>query len=110
MFQYADDAADVFIRAARATGDGAPVYTLGGSGASMAEVVAAIEAAAPEIAGKITFEPTQLPNPTAVDSHALDAAIGATSWIPLAQGVRQTIEHFRAAAAAGRMDVDRAIA
>jgi hypothetical protein len=83
---------------------------MGGSGVSMAEVVAAIEAAAPKIAGKITFEPTQLPNPAAVDSRALDAAIGATHWVPLVEGVQQTVEHFRAAAAAGRIDVERAIA
>ena len=109
VFQYADDAADVFIRAARASGDGAPVYTMGGNSVSMDEVVAAITAAAPDTAGKITFEPTQLPNPEAVDSHALDEALGATPWVSLAEGVQRTIEHFRAAATAGRMDVERAI-
>ena len=110
VFQHAADAADVFIRAAKAQGDGAPVYTMGGSGVSMAEVVAAIEAAVPEITGKITFEPTQLPNPEAVDSRALDNAIGTTHWVALTEGVQQTIAHFRAAAAAGRMDVERAMA
>jgi len=110
VFQHADDAADVFIRAARATSDGAPVYNLGGSECSMAEVVAAIEAAAPDMAGKITFEATLLPNPASVDSRALDAAIGPTHWVALADGVRQTVEHFRAAAQAGRMNVERAIA
>jgi nucleoside-diphosphate-sugar epimerase len=110
VYQYAQDAASVFIRAARASDDGAPVYNLGGSGVSMAEIVAAIEAAAPEMAGKITFEPTQLPNPKEVDSGALDAALGATRWIPLAEGVRGSIEHFRAAIEAGRIDVERAIA
>jgi len=110
VFQHADDAANVFIRAAMASGDGAPVYTMGGSAASMAEVVDAISAAAPDSAGRITFEPTQLPNPEAVDSRALDEALGAMHWVPLAVGVRRTIEHFRAAVAAGRMDVERAIA
>jgi nucleoside-diphosphate-sugar epimerase len=110
VYQYADDAAGVFIRAARASGDDAPVYNLGGSSASMAEIVAAIEAAAPEMAGKITFEPIQLPNPADVDSGALEAALGATRWTPLADGVRRTIEHFRAAAEAGRIDIERAIA
>jgi len=110
VFQHADDAADVFIRAASASADAAPVYNMGGSTVSMAEVVAAIEAAAPEMAGKITFEPTQLPNPEAVDSRALDEALGVTHWIPLAEGVRQTVEHFRAAVAAGRIDVERAMA
>jgi UDP-glucuronate 4-epimerase len=110
VYQHADDAASVFIRAARAGVDGAPVYNLGGSSAPMEAIVAAITAAAPEMAGQITFEPTLLPNPADVDSSALDAAIGATHWLPLAEGVQRTIEHFRAAAAAGRMDVERAIA
>ena len=110
VFQHAGDAAEVFIRAARAPSDGAPVYTMGGSAVSMDEVVAAIEAAAPDMAGKITFEPTQLPNPESVDSRALDDALGVTNWVPLAEGVRRTIEHFRAAAETGRMDVERAIA
>lgn len=109
VYQHADDAADVFIRAARAGGAGAPVFTMGGSGVSMAEIVAAIEAAAPEAAGTITFAPAQLPNPEEVDSQALDQALGATAWVPLAAGVRRTIEHFRAAAEAGRIDIDRAI-
>jgi len=109
VFQHADDAADTFIRAARHVGAGAPVYTLGGSSASMDEVVAAIEAAAPQARRTITFEPTQLPNPAAVDSGALDAALGPIGWVPLAEGVRRTIEHFQAAVEAGRMDVDRAI-
>jgi nucleoside-diphosphate-sugar epimerase len=110
VFQNADDAAEAFIRAARRAHAGAPAYTLGGSSASMAEIVAAIEAAAPQMRGKITFEPIQLPNPEDVDSAALDAALGVMHWTPLAQGVRRTIEHFQAAIAAGRMDVERAIA
>ena len=109
VFQHAADAADLFIRAARAAGDGAPIYTMGGSNVSMDAIVAAITAAAPDTAGTITFEPLQLPNPEAVDSQMLDEALGATAWVPLAEGVRQTIEHFRAAAAAGRMDVERAL-
>jgi len=110
VYQHANDAANVFIRAARASVDGAPVYNLGGSSAPMAAIVAAIAAAAPEMAGQITFEPTQLPNPADVDSSALDAAIGPTSWVSLGEGVRRTIEHFRAAAEAGRMNIERAIA
>jgi nucleoside-diphosphate-sugar epimerase len=110
VYQYANDAADVFIRSARAAVDGAPVFNLGGSSASMSAIVAAITAAVPEMDGKITFEPALLPNPEDVDSSALDAAIGPTNWISLVEGVRRTIEHFRAAAAAGRMDIERAIA
>jgi UDP-glucuronate 4-epimerase len=110
VFQHADDAASVFISAARHPGRGAPVFNMGGTSAAMAEVVAAIEAAAPEMRGNITFEQSQLPNPEYVDSSALDAALGSISWTPLADGVARTIEHFRAAVDAGRIDVERAIA
>lgn len=109
VYQHADDAAEVFIRAARADGSGAPVFSMGGSHTTMEGIVAAVVAAAPEMAGKISFEPAALAGPAAVDSRALDAAIGPTSWVPLADGVRQTIEHFRAAMESGRIDIERAI-
>jgi nucleoside-diphosphate-sugar epimerase len=110
VYQHAGHGAAAFIRAARVGDDGASIYNLGGSAASMAEITTAIAAAAPDLAGRITFEAQQLPNPTDVDSRALDRALGPIGWTPLAEGVRQTIEHFRAAADAGRLDVDRAIA
>ena len=88
---------------------GAPVLNLGGTTAPMAEVVAAIEAATPETAGRITFERDPLPVPDGVDGGAVERLLGPIAWRPLADGVPQTIEHFRAAAADGRLDVERAI-
>lgn len=112
VYQYAADTAAVFIRAARAAAgcEGAPVFNLGGSAASMTEVVQAIEAAAPEMAGQITFEPAPMPLPTEIDSQPLEAALGPITWIPLDKGVRQTIEHFRMAAQRGTLNVERALA
>jgi UDP-glucuronate 4-epimerase len=112
VYQYAADTAAAFIRAARVSAGqaGAPVFNLGGSSASMPAVVQAIEAAAPEMAGKITFEPAALPLPAEIDSGPLDQALGPVHWRPLAEGVRQTVEHFRQAAQAGTLNVDRAIA
>ncbi len=112
VYQYAADTAAVFIRAARASagGEGAPVFNLGGSAASMEQIVAAIEAAVPEMAGQITFVPVPMPLPTEIDSQALEDALGAVRWLPLADGVRQTIEHFRRAVQAGTLNVERAIA
>ena len=109
VYQHADDVADVFIRAARATSAGAPVYNLGGTTAAMPEVVAAIEAAAPEMAGRITFAAEPLPVPKGIDGGPLEELLGPIGWRPLGDGVRQTIEDFRAAARAGRLDVERAI-
>ena len=109
VFQYAADAARVLIRAARASLDKAPVFNLGGSTAHMSEIVTAIEKAAPEMAGKITFEQADLPIPAAIDDAPLNAALGPISWIPLIDGVQQTIAQFRAAAKAGTINIDRAI-
>ncbi len=77
VYHHAQDAAGLFIRAARTQLDGAPVYNLGGTTASMAEIVTAIEAAAPEMAGRITFEPRPLDTPTAVDDQRAGSRPGA---------------------------------
>ncbi|MDP9365801.1 MAG: NAD(P)-dependent oxidoreductase [Chloroflexota bacterium] len=109
VYQHADDVAAAFLRAARAGVQGAPVLNLGGTTAAMGEVVAAIEVTAPEVTGTIGFEPEPLPVPEGVEGRAVEAALGPLAWRPLTDGVRQTIEHFRSAAADGRLDVERAI-
>ena len=109
VYQHADDVADVFVRAARTMPAGAPVFNLGGTTAPMAEVVAAIEATAPEMAGQITFAPEPMPVPEAVDGEPLERLIGPIAWRPLADGVEETVAHFRRAAAAGTLDVERAV-
>ena len=110
VYQHAADAAAVFVRAARAGIAGAPVYTMGGTRASMPEVVAAIEAAAPEMAGRITFDPQPLAVPDDIDGRPLEDALGPIAWTPFAEGVRRTIAHFRAAIEAGTLDIERALA
>lgn len=109
-YHHADDVAKVFIDAARAMPQGAPVYNLGGTVASVADVVAAIERAAPESAGTITFAPDPLFTPDGVEGKAIEALLGPIAWRPLDQGVEDTIEAFRAAKQAGRLDAARAIA
>jgi nucleoside-diphosphate-sugar epimerase len=97
------------IKAARANLEGAPVFNLGGASKAMAEVVATINEVVPEMAGQIDFDPIPFPIPEDVDGSPLDRALGGVTWRPFNQGVQQTVEHFRAAIAAGRIDVDRAI-
>ncbi len=110
IFQHADDCAKAFIQAARARVDGAPVFNLGGTKASMAEVVAAIETVVPESRGTITHETAAMALPEDVDGKPAEDALGPIGWRPFRDGVRQTIDAFRAAAAAGTLDVARAIA
>jgi nucleoside-diphosphate-sugar epimerase len=99
--QYTDDVAHIFVRAARAPLEGAEVYNIRGSVVSMAEVVAAIEAAAPEVRGRITFEPLSLPFPAGQDDARLRAWLGEVPHTPLEEGVARTVATFRQALADG---------
>jgi UDP-glucuronate 4-epimerase len=104
QFHYAADAADAFIRAARADHQGADVFNLPGPAVDMTEVVEAIVAAAPAVAGRITFDDKPLPFPEEVDSGPLAKAIGTPRLTPLAEGVASTIERFRALTTAGLIE------
>ncbi len=110
VYQHADDVAAVFIRAARQMPQGAPVYNLGGATATVAEVVAAIERAAPAMTGRITFLPKPLGvAPDAVDGRELETYLGPIAWRGLDDGVRETIDDFRGAIRDNRVDIARAI-
>jgi nucleoside-diphosphate-sugar epimerase len=109
-YQHADDVAKAFILAARAKIDEAPVFNLGGIAATTDQVVAAIDKAAPEMAGQITHGDDIMPFPDAIDDSAVEDAIGPIGWRSLDEGVQQTIDDFRAAIKNGTIDVDKAIA
>ncbi len=102
LYQYAADAARLFIRASRAALPGANVANMGGSVASMDELVALIGTELPEAAGGITFDPRPLPLPVAIDTSGL-ARLGEVPITPFATGVRDTITRFRRLAAEGRL-------
>ena len=110
VFQHADDTARAFIQAAHAGVAGAPVYNLGGLDTAMDDVVRAIDAAAPDTAGQITFSPEALATPPRVDGAPLEQAIGRLHWTALEDGVRETIDVFRRAAADGKIDINRILA
>lgn len=102
-YQYADDVARTFIACARAPFRGAAIFNLSGSVATMGEIVAAIEAAAPEARGLITFDEKPLPFPEAFDAAPLERVIGALPLTPLEQAVAETIALFRRRIAEGIM-------
>jgi UDP-glucuronate 4-epimerase len=109
-YQHAEDVAAAFITAARADIEGAPCFNLGGTDASIPDVIDAIEAAVPSIEGKITFDDVTMPFPESMDDTEVEKALGPLTWRPFPEGVATTIADFQAAIAAGRLDVDRAIA
>ena len=110
VYHHAEDVAAVFIKASRTRLEGAPVYNLGGSTVHMREIVDIIEEVVPAVEGKITFPDNELSGPASIDDSALNAALGPITWRPMAQGVRQTIEHLAAAVKANKVDVDRILA
>ncbi len=105
-FHYADDVARAFIAAARAPFEGMDIFNFRGSVAHMREVVAAIEAAAPDMRDKITFEDKPLPFPEEMDGAPLARVIGPLPHTPLTEGVAWTINRFRELVAAGEMARD----
>lgn len=109
LYQHAEDVAAAFIAAARANIEGAPCFNLGGTTASIPEVIDAIEAAVPSMEGKITYDDVIMPFPEDMDDAEVNKALGPLKWRPFAEGVASTIADFQAAIAAGRLDVERAI-
>lgn len=106
-FQYNDDIAQIFIRAARTPFTGAAVFNIKGAVAHMAEVVTAIEAAEPAAKGTITFAESPLPFAKGQDDAELRALLGDIPATPLTEGVAQTIAHFKQALADGRLPRNR---
>ena len=98
QYDFAPDVGRAFALAARAATEDAHVANFPGVSSTIQEVVDAIESAAPAVAGKVFWEEGQLPFPPAFESRLLERLIGPVAPTPLADGVRTTIERFRAAA------------
>ncbi len=95
QYDYAPGVGRAFVLAARAATDGAHVANFPGEPSTMEEVVAAIEAVAPQAAGKITWTDERLPFPDSLDSELLERLVGALPRTQLIAGFRQTVDHFR---------------
>jgi UDP-glucuronate 4-epimerase len=95
QFQYSVDAGEAFVRASESAGDGASVHNLDGPVVAVTDVIAAIEQAAPEAAGKITAGGDPLPFPPSVDSASFVELVGGTTSRPFAEGVAAAIAAFR---------------
>ena len=109
QFQYAPDVARAFVAAARADAVGASVHNLAGSSLEMAEVVAAIAAAAPESAGQIGFDEVLLPFPGDVDATSFHGLVGPIAETPFPAAVADAVARFRDLVERGLVDVDRVL-
>jgi UDP-glucuronate 4-epimerase len=98
QYDYAPDVGRAFALAARSAADGAQVANFPGVASAMTDVVEAIEAAAPQVAGRISWEEGQLPFPESLQSGLLERLVGPLRHTSLRDGARLTIEHYRSRA------------
>jgi UDP-glucuronate 4-epimerase len=97
QYDFAPDVGRAFALASRAVGEGAHVANFPGEPAAMEDVVAAIESAAPDVAGTITWLDERLPFPERLEATRLERLLGPLERTPLREGVRRTVEHYRRA-------------
>ena len=95
-FQYAPDVARAFIAAARSGHSGASVANLAGADADIAHVLDAIAGEEPAARDLLSADPTPLPLPEAFAVGTFARIVGPLPLTPLADGVRETMEFFRA--------------
>jgi nucleoside-diphosphate-sugar epimerase len=105
--QYVPDVARAMIAASRSSHAGASVHDIPGPSVRMGEIVEAIEAAAPEAAGRITFDDVRLPFSEEAELESLVRLIGPVPVTPIEQGVAQTIEIFRRLLAKGLLRLEK---
>jgi nucleoside-diphosphate-sugar epimerase len=108
QLQYTPDVGEIFARAAELECEGASVHDLGGPVATMPEVIAMIEAAAPDAAGLLGAEAQPLPFPSEVDGSSLTELLGETVGRPLQDGVTESLRHFERLLADGLLPPPRA--
>lgn len=102
LFQYAEDVAATMILASRSAPDGARVLNLGGSPVALTDWVAAIEAAVPEAAGRITVAGKELPFPAEI-AHERLSVLGPVPVTPYREAIVATADIYRQLAAEGHL-------
>lgn len=102
---YTEDCAAAFLAAVDRAPEGAHALNLSGESAPVARFVEELARHVPcEHAARITIDGPELPLPPALDGHAFDALVPGVARTPLAEGVRRTLERFRALHARGELD------
>jgi nucleoside-diphosphate-sugar epimerase len=103
--QYVDDVAKTFVRCLEAPYEGAKSYNLRGAVVDLPTFHRALVQVEPAAERLITYGAKQIPIAYDLDDAALQRDLGPMPRTPLADGVRQTLEHFRRLQTEGRLDV-----
>ena len=102
-FHYVADTAACFVECADRAPAGAKVYNLHGQTHALSDVARTIEEVA-GVSGLVQVDGPELPIPPRLDGRAIHEDIPGLPKTELANGVRETLDRFRALQAAGRLD------
>jgi len=96
LFNYAGDLARALVKAVLTDPGGAEVFNLNGIRTSIPEFIDGIEMVVEGATGLLTFRPEPLQFPDDVDTSGLEL-LGPPPVIPLLEGIRQSVDVYRAA-------------
>jgi len=103
---YTEDCAAAFLAAVDRAPAGAHALNLSGESVDVARFVQELAQHVPaENVRRIEVAGPELPLPPALDGHAFDALVPGVRRTPIAEGVRRTVERFRALHTSGQLDV-----
>jgi nucleoside-diphosphate-sugar epimerase len=104
-YVHAREVADIFVACARAAADGAHAYTVGGDIVDTPGFIAELDRALPGARDLISCSGGELPVASKLDDRALRQAMPNLLRIPLAQGIRETIDIFQRLNEQGKLTV-----
>lgn len=94
-YDYVEDVARAFVRAALETPPGAHVVDLSGAVADVNDVIAAIAAVRPEAARKLSAAGPPIPAYVLPNPHFISALYPDWQTTPLAEGMKRTVEFYQ---------------
>jgi nucleoside-diphosphate-sugar epimerase len=100
-YDYVEDVARAFVRAALETPPGASVVDLPGERASPEEFIAAIDAAAPGSGATLAVDGPAIASNVPTQPNFISTLFPDWEATPLAEGVRRTVNFYRARMPAG---------
>ncbi|HYO84778.1 MAG TPA: NAD(P)-dependent oxidoreductase [Bryobacteraceae bacterium] len=101
--QYVEDVAEIFLRCLFSPVTGAHVFNLAGEIVAMDNFIRAVERIQPASAGLLTASGPQVPVSSRMDDTGLRTTVGEMPRTPLDEGIRRTLDGFRALKAAGKL-------
>jgi len=101
QFQYAADVAEIIVRCAGQSVQGAPVFDMGGPPVHVDDIIATIRDVEPE--ARVIADGSPLPFPHDRDNAPLRTLLGSLPETPLHDGIAETLTAFRNLLADGRI-------